>query len=110
MSTIRENLLDKMRALLTETRENGCTEAEELAALAKVRAMRDAYCVTDDELQLAKDEVAVLHDVAADVNDPHKIKMRLAYAVAQFCEIWSARFITRRTSTTRTHPRPALEG
>jgi hypothetical protein len=49
MSTIRENLLDKMRALLTKTRENCCTETEELPALAKVRAMRDAYCVTDDD-------------------------------------------------------------
>jgi hypothetical protein len=90
MSTNRESLLDKMRALLAKTRKNGCTESEELAALVKVRAMRDAYCVTDDELQLTKNEEAVLREEAPDQNDPHKIKWWLACAVAQFCDckVW----------------------
>jgi hypothetical protein len=56
----RESLLDKIRALLAKTTANGCTESEMLAALAKARAMRDAYAITDDELQLARDEAAVL--------------------------------------------------
>jgi hypothetical protein len=90
MTMTRDALLDKIRALLAKTTENGCTEAEMLAALAKARAMRDTYAVTDEELTLAKDEAAVLRDEAPDPNDPHKIKWRLAYAVAQFCDckIW----------------------
>jgi hypothetical protein len=90
MTTNRESLVDKMRALLAKTRKNGCTEAEELAALAKARAMRDAYAVTDEELQLVQEGAAVVRQETPDLNDPHKIKSRLAHAVAQFsdCRIW----------------------
>ena len=56
----REHLLDKIRALLSKTTENGCTEAEALTALAKARAMMDAYEVTETDLQLTKAEAAVL--------------------------------------------------
>jgi hypothetical protein len=86
----REPPIDKIKALLAKTIENGCTEAEMLAALAKARALRDAYAVTDEELQLAKDEAVVLRKEKADPNDPHKIKWQLASAVAEFCDctIW----------------------
>jgi hypothetical protein len=61
-----------------------------LAALAKARAMRDAYAVTDGELQLAKSELAILRNEPEDKNDPHNIKHRLAGAVAEFCDckVW----------------------
>jgi len=80
MSVNREALFDKIRALLAKTVENGCTEHEMLASLAKARAMRDAYAITDDELQLAKDEAAVLRDAPPDPNDPHNIRWKLAAA------------------------------
>jgi Protein of unknown function (DUF2786) len=88
----RESLVDKIRALLAKTTANGCTEAEMLTALAKARAMRDAYAVTDEELQIAKDEAAVLRDEPDDPNDPHNIKWRLCSAVADFCDcqVWAA--------------------
>ena len=61
MTTIdRNRLLDKIRALLSKTTENGCTEAEHLAALDKAYAMIDAYEVTPDDLRLTKTEAAVL--------------------------------------------------
>jgi hypothetical protein len=87
----REALLDKIRALLAKTVENGCTEAEMLASLTKVRALRDAYAVTDKELQLAKEEAAILRNEPEDRNDPHNIKWRLVASVAKFCdcEAWS---------------------
>jgi hypothetical protein len=56
----REALCDKIKALLSKTTANGCTEQEAMAALAKARAMQDAYAVTDEELQLTKIEVAEL--------------------------------------------------
>ena len=72
----REALHDKIRALLAKTTANGCTEAEELAALDKARAMMDAYEVTEEELQLSKAEAAVLRaEPPEDVRDPHQIKM-----------------------------------
>ena len=48
----REGIIDKIKALLAKTTENGCTEEEELAALAKARAWIDAHEITDDELKL----------------------------------------------------------
>jgi hypothetical protein len=83
----REALHDKIRALLSKTTANGCTEAEELAALDKARAMMDAYEVTDEDLQLSKAEAAVLHaEPTEDKLDPHQIKWQLARATGEFCD------------------------
>jgi hypothetical protein len=86
----RNSLLEKIRALMSKTPENGCTEAEALAAIDKARALMDAYEVTDAELQLSKAEAAIIHSDPPDARDPHKIKRYLGVAVAKFCdcEIW----------------------
>src|SRR5438552_4170627 len=86
MTTQREGLLDKIRALLAKTVGAGCTESEALAALSKARAMMDAYAVGDDELSLAKEEKAILRREPPGTKDPHRIKQFLARSVAQFCE------------------------
>jgi hypothetical protein len=86
MTTQREGLLDKIRGLLAKTIENGCTESEALAALAKARAMMDAYAVGDDELDLTKEEKAILRREPPGTKDPHRIKYFLATSVAKFCE------------------------
>ncbi len=52
----REKMLDKVRALMAKTVENGCTEQEEMAALAKARALIDAFEISDSELSLTKEE------------------------------------------------------
>jgi hypothetical protein len=83
----RETVIDQIKALLAKTTANGCTEAEELTALDKAAAMRDAYAITDDELALTKEEVAILHKDAPDLADPHGIKWRLTYAVGRFCGV-----------------------
>src|SRR6516225_6840700 len=93
MTAQRESLLDKIRALLAKTVENGCTELEALAALAKARAMMDAYAVGDDELSLTKEEKAILRREPPDSKDPYRIKQYLATSVAKFCEctVWRDR-------------------
>jgi Protein of unknown function (DUF2786) len=73
MTTEREGLLDKVRGLLSKTVTNGCTEAEALTALSKARAMMDAYCVTEGELNLTKDEKAILRREPPGSKDPHRI-------------------------------------
>ena len=83
---VRNNLLDKIRALMSKTTENGCTEHEALAALDKARAMMDAYEVTEAELQLAKAESAILRSEPPGSRDPHGIKRSIAVAVARFCD------------------------
>jgi Protein of unknown function (DUF2786) len=85
MTTEREGLLDKIRALLAKTTENGCTEAEALAGLSKARAMMDAYAVSDSELALTKEEKAILRREPPGTKDPHRIKYLLLSSVARFC-------------------------
>jgi Protein of unknown function (DUF2786) len=85
MTTEREDLLDKIRALLAKTIEAGCTEHEALAALDRARAMMDAYAVSEGELNLTKNEKAILRREPPGTKDPHKIKRYLADPVARFC-------------------------
>ena len=86
----RNSLLDKIRALMSKTAENGCTEHEALAALDKARALMDAYEITDTELQLTKAELAILRSEPPGSRDPHGIKRGMASAVARFCDckVW----------------------
>ena len=92
MTTERTRLLDKVRALLAKTMDNGCTEAEALAALAKVRAMIDAYEISDDELALTKEEKAIIRPSAGD-HDKYGVKLCFVIAVADFCDcqVWNNR-------------------
>jgi len=83
----RNAIIDKIKALLSKTTANGATEAEMFAALDKAAAMQDAYDITDEELQIAKDEAAMMHADPPDLKDPHKIKRRLTYGIAQFCGV-----------------------
>jgi len=39
----RNSIIDKIKALLAKTTENGATEAEMMSALDKASAMMDAY-------------------------------------------------------------------
>jgi Protein of unknown function (DUF2786) len=91
MTTKREELIAKVKALLEKKVEAGCTEAEALAALTKARAMMDAYAVTESELQLTKEEKAILRREPEGTKDPHRIKWFLCGAVAKFCSCQSWR-------------------
>jgi hypothetical protein len=83
----RTSIIEKIKALLAKTTENGATEAEMMSALDKASAMMDAYDISDDELQVAKEEAAMLHADPPDLSDPHKIKWRLSYGVRLFCGV-----------------------
>jgi hypothetical protein len=93
MTTNRDDLIEKVRALLSKTTVNGCTEAEALAALDKARALMDAYEVTAADLQLTKEETAILRSEPPDALDPHNIKFYLMGPVADFCgcKAWRTR-------------------
>jgi Protein of unknown function (DUF2786) len=83
----RNLIIEKIKALLSKTTENGATEHEMMAALDKASAMRDAYDITDEEVRLTKEEKATLHADPPDLKDPHKIKWRLSRAVGEFCGV-----------------------
>jgi Protein of unknown function (DUF2786) len=92
MTINREGLIEKIKALMSKTVDNGCTEHEALAALDKARAMMDAYEVTEAELQLTKAEAAILRSEPPGSRDPHGIKTGMAAAVSKFCDckVWKA--------------------
>jgi hypothetical protein len=92
MTINRDSLIEKIRALMSKTVTNGCTEHEALAALDKARAMMDAYEVTEADLQLSKAESAVLRSEPPGSRDPHGIKTSMAVAVSKFCDckVWKA--------------------
>jgi hypothetical protein len=83
----RNSIIEKIKALLAKTTANGATEAEMMAALDKASAMMDAHDITDEEVQLTKDEAAMLHADPPDLKDPHKIKWRLCHGVREFCSV-----------------------
>jgi hypothetical protein len=85
MTINRRSLIEKIKALMSKTVVNGCTEHEQLAALDKVRALMDAYDVTEDELKLNKAESAILRSEPPGSTDPHRIKSSLAIGVSKFC-------------------------
>jgi hypothetical protein len=49
--------------------------------------MMDTYTVTEDDLELTKEESAVLFTEREDAHDSHKIKWQLGLAVSQFCGV-----------------------
>ena len=83
----RNSIIEKIKALLAKTTANGATEAEMLSALDKASAMMDTYDITDADVQVAKDEAAMLHADPPDLSDPHKIKWRISYGVSEFCGV-----------------------
>jgi hypothetical protein len=87
----RTDILAKIRALLSKTVENGCTESEALSALTKARAMMDAYEVTDADVREMEQERAGIHHTTE--TDPHRIRVNLAVRVAEFADVrvWRSR-------------------
>jgi hypothetical protein len=82
----REKLLNTIRALMAKTTERGCTEEEMLASFDKAAALKDAYGVTDEDLQLSRKEGAIFRE-QDDPSDPHGIRWRLGNAVGEFCGV-----------------------
>jgi hypothetical protein len=79
----RENMLRKIRALMSKTIDNGCSEAEAMSALSMAQAMMDAYNVTDEDLAETKAESAI-KDTMKDMRDPHHIRSMLTRRISEF--------------------------
>jgi hypothetical protein len=89
MTTPRQKMLEKVRALLAKTIENGCTESEAMAALAKAHELMAAYDIEQGDLAATVEtESATVHKDFR--NDPYQIKRFLCAAVGRFtrCRAW----------------------
>jgi hypothetical protein len=82
--TDKSDRIETIKKIMRRTTANGCSEAEALQALDTVRALMDAYDISEAELALSKEEKAILRS-EPEANDPHNIKAYLAHAVAEFC-------------------------
>lgn len=74
-------MLNRIKALLSKTTENGCTEAEAFAALLKARQLMDEHNISVGDLQ---DEP--LTEQRHRIRNTNLIKRGLAPAIARFCE------------------------
>lgn len=83
MTINRDNLIKKIKALLSKTVENGCTEAEAMNALAMAQAMMDTYDVSVDEIEQTKKEEAVREEMK-DMRDPHHIRAHITVKISEF--------------------------
>lgn len=85
MSFSRESILAKVKALLSKTVENGCTEAEAMSALDKARSMMDANDISDTDLAFGGETVTQSR-VKRDDPDGIRWNLGMAGAVAGFCD------------------------
>jgi hypothetical protein len=84
----RDSVIENIKALLSKTTANGCSEEEMLSALAKARAWIDTHEISDEELQHSREEKVALHDESgADIHDSNRIKWQLPSGVAEFCSV-----------------------
>lgn len=81
-----QRIIDKIRAMLAKTVDNGCTEAEAMAALEMAQTMMDQYEVTEDDLKL-EDEKAIIR--FSDMRDPQNIRWKLAYFIGKFTDTYT---------------------
>lgn len=78
----RKALIDKIKALLSKTVANGCTEAEAMSALEKARQMMAAHEVDPADIAAGGEECV---RESRTVPDRDRIRERLATAVGEFC-------------------------
>lgn len=82
MNQSRKKMLERVKAILAKTMENGCTEEEAMTALAKARELMATYEIDEKELNEFDREKAVNHKTAPA--DPYDIKKQLATNVGKF--------------------------
>ena len=81
MSDTRKKILERIKSILSKTMENGCTEGEAMAALAKARELMATYEIDEKELEEVA-EKAQIHKTAS--SDPYEIKRGLCVNVGRF--------------------------
>jgi len=91
MNDSRKKMLEKVKAILAKTMENGCSEQEAMTALAKARELMATYEIDEKELHQFEQEKAQIHRTAT--SDPYEIKYWLAKFVGKFtrCQSWAAK-------------------
>lgn len=82
MNNARKKMLEKVKAILSKTMENGCTEEEAMSALAKARELMATYEIDETEIAAFDREEVKIH--RSIIDDPYEIKKNLRTSVGQF--------------------------
>jgi len=82
MNDSRKKMLERVKAILAKTMDNGCTEGEAMAALAKARELMATYEIDEKELHQFEQEKVMLHKTG--FSDPYEIKRNLFKPVGDF--------------------------
>jgi hypothetical protein len=89
LNNARKKMLERVKAILAKTMENGCSEAEAMTALAKARELMATYEIDEKELDAFDRESVNIHKTK--INDPYEIKSMLGTNVGKFtrCQAWN---------------------
>ncbi len=82
MSDARKKMLERIKAILSKTMENGCTEGEAMAALSKARELMATYEIDEKELDSLNIEKTTTF--RTENRDPYEIKRGLGVNVGKF--------------------------
>jgi hypothetical protein len=87
-----KKVVGRVKALLAKTLDNGCTEAETMAAMEKAAEIMAAHDIAEGDLQQKQDEHVVTRHTGNI--DPFKVRWNLSSAVATFthCRSWRQRY------------------
>lgn len=86
-STEREAILDRIRALFARTIENGCTEAEAIAAALAAQRLVARYGITDSELSERRADEAIIEAETAFVCTAWSAHLASTIATAFRCRV-----------------------
>lgn len=86
-STEREAILDRIRALFERTTENGCTEAEAIAAALVAQRLIARYDVTDAELSERRTSEDIIEAYTAAVCTAWSANLAATVATAFRCRV-----------------------
>jgi hypothetical protein len=88
----RKKLIERIRALLAKSIENGATEHEAFAAMQKARDLMDRYDIDEDALAGGGEEIsqADTERKTGNRNRPYAIRDEIAFWIARYadCKVW----------------------
>ena len=90
-TTSRESVINKIKALFERTTENGCTEAEAIAAALMAQRLIVRYDVTDAELSERRTDEPVVEVYSSEVSRNWAAELALVIASSFRCKTYRHR-------------------
>lgn len=93
MNDSRKKMLERVRAILSKTLANGCTEGEAMAAFAKAQELMATYDISEGDIAATAEQQEGATVFKTATADPYDIKRWLCVAVGKFtrCKAWNGK-------------------